>query len=194
MPELPKIFTQYYKEPVLQFLTKKAELCKVNYFLQRSSKIKLGSFHSKSLWTRNKIYVACNLHPDLMLIVLCHEIAHAVNWRENRDRKKPHGASWKKYYSVILKEISEIYSFSPEWKEKAVDLIKNPRATFANNNKNPQVFGELPLFEIDDGAVFEYSGQLFLKQGLRRTRYLCIRKKDGREYAFSAHVSVKKIN
>ena len=188
-------FYNTYGDAVANYLLEKAKKLNVVYILQRKSKVRLGSFRYVGTWRKKgEISVARNLHPDLMLIVLCHELAHAVNWRENRDRKKPHGASWKKYYSDILKEISEIYSFSPKWKEKVLDLINKPRATFVNNNKSPQVFGEILLFEIDDGAVFEYNGQLFFKQGLRRSRYLCVRKKDGREYAFSAHVSVKKIN
>lgn len=192
MSELPEIFTQYYNTPVLQFLAEKADQCKVNYSLQRSSKNKLGSFSSKSLWKRNEIFVARNLEPDIMLIVLCHELAHAEHFLKAKRRDKPHGLAWKMIYVRNLEEIKTLHEFSEESGRTLQGLIEKPRASI-----DPRVReileDEVLLSALPMGAQFQFGRALYEKKELRRTRFLCIRQRDGRAFAFRKDAVVKRI-
>ena len=192
MPELPEIFIHYYPEPVLLFLKEKAEQNKVNYFMQRSSKVRLGTFRSKPLWQKNEIHVARNLEPDIMLIVLCHELAHAEHYLKAKRRAKPHGPGWKKIYVQYLSDIKTIHTFSEESLKIVNGLIENPKASLEPPARELKQ-GEILLSDLPMGAFFQSGRTIYLKKEFRRTRFLCVRQSDNRAFAFRADAVVKRV-
>jgi len=192
MPTLPEIFNTYYAEPVLHFLQEKAERNKVDYFLQRSSRVRLGTFRSKPIWQKNEIHVARNLEPDIMLIVLCHELAHAEHFLKAKRRAKPHGPGWKKIYVQYLSEIKTIHAFSEESLKIVDGLIKNPRASIESPAQELKE-GEVLLSELPMGAFFQSGRTVYLKKELRRTRFLCIKQSDNRAFAFRKDAVVRNV-
>jgi len=127
-----------------------------------------------------------------MLIVLCHELAHAEHYLKAKRRAKPHGPGWKKLYVQNLQEIMNLHEFSEESLKMVVELIANPRASIESPaqelKENEVILSELPM-----GACFQFGRTVYQKKELRRTRYLCIRQNDQRQFTFRGDAVVRRL-
>jgi hypothetical protein len=86
--------------------------------------------------------------------------------------------------------------------EPLVAYLQNPSATTQSNSAlvkalrnfdEQQEEGKMALANLEAGAIFELNGRHFEKGELRRTRYLCTDKTNGKRYVVSAIAMVKKV-
>ncbi len=185
----------YFNESTAAFLRKSAEQLNVEYHFQRKAKLRLGSFRATDRKAGARIFVSKELPPGQMLIVLCHELAHAMVWRENRRRVKPHGIEWQFAYQLTLKIALELYPFADEWKAEALRQIEKPRATYKMLPSDLELeLGQQTVASLPDGAIFVYRGNQYKKLNLRKTRFLCARVGSRRRYLFHGSVGVTLVN
>lgn len=185
----------YFNESTAAFLKKSAEQLNVEYHFQRKAKLRLGSFRATDRNAVARIFVCKDLPPGQMLIVLCHELAHAMVWRENRRRVKPHGIEWQFAYQLTLKVAMELFPFDEEWKAEALRQIEKPRATYKMSPSDLELeAGQQTVASLPDGAVFFHRGNQYKKLHLRRTRFLCARVGSRRKYLFHGTVGVTPVN
>lgn len=173
------------------FLQKTAAELRVRFGFQRNSKLRLGSFRAIESETFGRILIQRGLPSGQMLIVLCHELAHAMVWRQYGRRARSHGDEWKFAYTMLLKVATELYLFDDDWKPEVQNQINKPKATYKLDTAE-SIPGENECFigDLADGERFFYKGTEYKRLKLNRTRILCQRLPGRKRYLFQAGVIV----
>ena len=185
-------FVQNYNRQLYLFLHDAANRLNIEMCFQRSSKHRLGTFLVRDRSGIARVYVRRDLPLGQFMIVLCHEIAHAMVWREYGHRAQPHGEEWKFAFKMLLRIVMSLYEFSPRWKSEALIQLDKPRVTYENETEEPdESEGEIYIKNLPDGAEFFWKGKTYHKICLKRTRVLCQRVEDKRKYLFIGNAIVK---
>ena len=194
MEQKYKIPEKYLPEAAFPFILNLLESCDLNIKIVKNRSTKYGDFNpclnKKQTPT---ISINNNLNPYSFLITLLHEFAHYLVWKEKHFYAKPHGRTWKKHFSILIK-ITIDKGIFPDTILKALEKhIINPKASscidtalfkiLANfDNDKSGVF----IDDISDGVLFQSSnGQIFRRESKIRKRILCTCLKNKKKYLFS---------
>lgn len=156
----------------------------------RKSSERLGVFRYDSRNGICRIAVRWDIEDELLLLVLCHELGHAMVWRAYGRKAKPHGKEWKFSVKQILGPAIALFQFSGYWENYAQLLMLNPRATYKTYEIRSLESNTLFVKDISPNSIFVFKNKSFKKGPLRRTRFLCECCTNRRQYAFDAYVSV----
>ncbi|GEM_PF-1797823 len=191
-PVSATFFVQNYNRQVYLFLHDAATRLNTEIYFQRDSKHRLGTFMVKGNNIPARVYVRRNLPLGHFMIILCHELAHAMVWREYGHRAQPHGEEWKFAFKMLLRIVMSLYEFTPEWKAEALYQLEKPRVTYENSDAEIEIQeGETRVKDLPDGAEFVWKEKTYRKISLQRTRVLCQRIDDRKKYLFIGKAVVK---
>lgn len=140
-----------------------------------------------------------NLNLYQFLLTYVHEIAHLATHIKHK-RVKPHGIEWKISFQHLMLPFIDPNIFPMEILPHLANYLKNPKASTdsdvnlslalkAFDQKKDKNF----IFEIPEGALFEYKNRTFKMGNKRRTRFACVDLKNDKTYLFSQHAEVKKL-
>ncbi len=197
-----KILEQYIPVSVIDLILDYQVKYKFHLKITNPRISKLGDFRPVDR-RFSRISVNGNLNRYEFLIVLLHEIAHLIVWKERRRRVKPHGKEWQEVFKALVIKFIDLNVF-PEKIEKALrsclkksipSTVKCEELALALN-ASLQKKKTLFIKDIPDNAEFELiSGKKFLKLQKIKTRYKCKELRSGRIYTVHplAEVVVYKV-
>jgi len=149
----------------------------------RFRKTKLGDFRHFRNGRMPEITVNRNLHPDALLFILTHEVAHFMVYDRHGRNVAPHGEQWKAEFGKLLNDLLEVNAFSDEYAAEVRLFTKKVKAALSRNHplhrllfpETPEEQGADVLDGLSEGALFSIPGdvRVFQKGHLRRTRYMC---------------------
>lgn len=169
-------------------------------------KTKLGDYRPPFNGQNHRISINNNLNRYEFLLVLLHEIAHALVWTEHKRDVQPHGREWKTQFRNLLWWMYDKNVFPPNI-AKAIknDYFKKPSFTGGfsvqlreellkySSQKNVLRVKDLP-----ENVIFQLkTGKQFIKIEKLRSRYKCKCIQNNRLYAihqFAEVINYKDLN
>jgi SprT protein len=165
--------------------------------ISRSRQTKWGDFRAPhGAYKLARISVNGDLSKEAFLLTLVHEWAHYKLWKA-RYRGAPHGVAWKKCFTELMLPFLE----SPHFPEALLPLLKryfrNPSAAISSS---PELYAALigekgeglnKLNELQEGSRFIFRSKTYERGALRRTRILCMRLDNKKQYLFMANTAVQ---
>lgn len=177
-----------YQDLILKI--KKEE--KFTLILSNPRKSKLGDYRHNYLTRSHTISVNIDLSPFIFLVTFLHEVAHKRCQVQFGRKAAPHGKEWKNIFVDLLWYAKSEIIFSKEDETNLFHFIQNPSARF---NLPATQSDELQVQNLQPNTVFELSnGEKFKLLHKRRTRYLCLKIENKREYTVLGTAFVKKIH
>lgn len=193
---LCKRLTPHLPPGTAAMLARWAVELKVSFIVARRRKSRLGDFTPAHRGKMHRISVNGDLHPYHFLIVSLHEFAHLGCWLKHKGAVAPHGQQWKAIYARLLSGFLGKQVFPSELESAIRAHLANPpassctcpllsRALLPYSTKR----GEL-LIDLPSGSTFVFEGYSYRMLELRRTRCLCERLPDGRQFLISGKAVV----
>lgn len=172
---------------------------KVRFTITKPRKSKLGDFRPPRANKLAQITVNGDLNPYNFLVTAIHEFAHLDCYLEHGNKVNPHGSEWKGHYKRLLKPFMEMHIFPQDILKALHHHLSNPSASscgcphlsraLAKYNLNETIF----LGDLDPGTTFTLQNTIYTKLHKRRTRYVCRRFGDEKEYLISGLAPVELI-
>ncbi|GAC1383081.1 MAG: SprT-like domain-containing protein [Ginsengibacter sp.] len=165
----------------------------VHLTITRERKTVLGDYRNKWSDKNHRITVNGNLNPYAFLITLLHEIAHLLTFEKFGNKINPHGAEWKKEYSVVLKNFIDNQVFPDDITKYLKKSAANPSASSCSDTDLLRVLrkydkGEIIFLveDIKENELFSIKGGRIFQRGEKiRKRYKCKEVETGKIYLFS---------
>jgi len=188
-------------EGTLDFIVNFFILNKVSLTVTRPRTSRFGSFQLKN--RRSFITINNNLSPFHFFIVMLHEMAHYLTYRDYHPRKtQPHGQEWKNNFKALLQQATPLTTL-PQPVQQALDNyvasnFSSASAKFALNavlldGQTPKS-GTVKILELPEGARFRFRNKLFTKQATRRSRCICKRVTEPNKlYSFHLLTEVEEV-
>lgn len=167
---------------------------KIHFTITLKRHTVLGDYRHPLPGGNHRITVNGDLNQFEFLITFLHELAHLITFEKFGARVQPHGREWKNQYGLLLQEFVALGIFPIDVHQAILKTIPDPAAT-ANGEtmllsvlrkyNNEKQEGRT-VAQIAMGGFFKtQKGQIFKKEALRRTRFLCTDYHTGAAYSFS---------
>jgi hypothetical protein len=160
--------------------------------LRSSRRSRMGSYHPPHNGHSHYISVNQDLHSYAFLIILVHEIAHAVTWDRYQNRVKPHGNEWKNTFRTFMQPLLDKALFPDDI---AFALKNYLNKTYASTVTDPFLTRVLQKYQNEGMTLLEdlplhalfrvHDGRTFKKLEKVRKRYRCLCLKSKRLYLFN---------
>jgi SprT protein len=195
------IFQKYFPATTAHYCWSLWEKYQFNFKITRSRQSKLGDYSFRRD-SGHKITVNGDLNPYAFLVTYIHEVAHLATFKQFGSKPNPHGKEWKKYFKELFMPLLNENVLPSQLLIPLAEYLQNPSATTQSNSSlvnalrtfDPQnEDNRIVLATLEAGEVFELNGRYFEKGELRRTRFLCTDKTNGKRYVVSAIAMVKKV-
>lgn len=169
------------------------------FVLGRNRNSKFGDFKVSHGQDLPEISVNRDLHPDLFLITLVHELAHVVVWYRHPKDAQAHGKEWKQAYRECLSPFGRKEIFPDNFLPILKDHLREAPATTKQDTPIYKYFFPSPegpvLKELKPGTTFELNpGRTFKLIKQRRTRFECLDLQNKRLYLVSGDAKVTPVN
>lgn len=171
----------------------------VRFTVTRPRVSKLGDFRPGNRQRPTAISVNGDLNPYAFLITSVHEFAHHFCYKQFGGRVRPHGKEWKRIYTDMLRPFSEQGVFPEDIAEAVKKHLESPSASSCSCpvlNKALTLYDDQSTVFLDSltvGTHFYFRNQTYAVAEKKRTRYLCKRLNDGRQYLISGRAPVEVI-
>jgi len=171
----------------------------VVFVVSKPRQTKLGDFRPKVNGKAARISVNGDLHPYSFLITTIHEFAHLGCYLKHGNKVAPHGKEWKEIYTNMLKLFVDQNIFPPELTKSLHKHISRPKASSCSCPILSRALAEYDgeegefLGNLSPNDQFEFKGELYRYILLRRTRILCNRLTDGKQYLISTRAKVSRV-
>ena len=196
---LANILNNYLPEHAFQVLSNTIDTYKFSFTVTKERKTKLGDVRVRTGETP-KITVNSTLNCYAFLITFLHELAHLAVYEQYGRKVKPHGIEWKNQFQDFLLITIKHQLFPDELLKEVLLFTNNPKAStaaspdlmkaLAKYDLNTTNEKKIYLDDIPVGHTFIFRSQLYKKLEKRRTRVLCERIIDKRQYTISGHAEV----
>lgn len=161
--------------------------------VKKSRSSKYGDYRPPIKGENHLITINYDLNTYAFLVTLVHEIAHLVNFNENRNKVKPHGAEWKIHYKKLMQHFIQAEVFPEDISNELNRYLDKPTASSCSDidllrvlKKYDKNTSTVLLEEIPDGHPFIYGGQrAFVKGEKLRKRFKCRELSTNHEYFFN---------
>lgn len=181
--------------PLVEYLIKEH---KVHLKIVHQRQTKHGDFRQLTNG-QFQITVNNNLNKHQFLLTLIHEIAHHVTHQEF-GRVQPHGREWKTIFQHLMLPFLQPDIYPSSILPYLASYLKNPKASTDTDvnlslalKGNTASEGKQFIFELPQGAYFEFKSIIYQRGKKRRTRYECKNESNKKIYLFNQNVEVKKI-
>lgn len=157
---------------------------------------KWGDFRAPyGVYKLPRISVNRNLSKEAFLMTLVHEWAHYELWKE-KYRGAAHGNTWKQRFISLMQPFLTLDNFPEPILNLMFDYFQNPKAAISSA---PELHAALTgkkdnhsiLSELNEGTRFVYRKNTYERRALRRTRILCLRLDNQKQYLFMANTPVQ---
>ncbi len=156
---------------------------------------KLGDFKPGMNGSPHQISVNGDLNPYAFLLVLLHEIAHLLVWKEYGRKVKPHGKEWKRIFGELIREFAGKDVFPPPLEKIILEYSQNVKASGVADVKLTKILRQYDppekrtqscfLEEVPPKSLFVAgNGRVFMKEDKVRIRYRCLCMDNQRRYLF----------
>ncbi len=190
-------FRDFVPESSIPLLEKMMEGEPVVLKISRARQTKWGDFRAPhGAYKLARISVNGDLSKAAFLLTLVHEWAHYELWKA-RYRGAPHGNAWKKCFTELMLPFLQ----EPHFSDALLPLLKryfmNPSAAISSS---PELYEALigetgehlkKLEELELGSTFVFRSKTYERGALRRTRILCLRLDNKKQYLFMANTPVQ---
>ena len=174
--------------------------CSLTISVKRPRRSKLGDFKSAQGQSPAAITINTDLGPHQFLVTLTHEIAHYLTWSRYGRRVAPHGPEWKKYFGLLLTELSDCPALTTSFRQALQCHGEGPKSAshydqaFASAIAQADGNEHLVLDDIAEGDAFTFRDRRFVKLKANRTRCRCIEVQTGAEYRISKIAPVERMS
>jgi len=171
----------------------------IQFTISKPRQTKLGDFRPSYGGKAARISVNGDLHPYAFLITTVHEFAHLGCHLKHGNKVAPHGKEWKSIYSEMLNLFVEKDVFPEELTTALKIHMANPKAASCSC---PILSAALSKYDGEEGELlgmlgpndqFFFQGELYQYIQLRRTRILCQRLSDKKQYLISSRAKVQQL-
>ena len=195
------IFQQYLPASTVDYCFNLWKHYQFKFKITRPRQSKLGDY----CFRRDKghqITVNSNLNPYSFLVTYIHEIAHLQTFKQHGNKPEPHGKEWKRYFRETFQPLLKAEILPTELIIPLTEYLRNPAATTQGGKSLINALRQFDapldgtstmLTSIQLGENFELNGRVFVKGALRRTRFLCTDRQNGKRYVISSNALVKKF-
>lgn len=159
---------------------------------------KMGDYRRPIGNSLHQITINAGMEAFMSFFVLTHEIAHLINFEQNRNKRVlPHGKEWKKIFSNLI--IDSIFVYEEESREMLINFSKNPKAAFHSDLRLSSYFTKKQnptinlLSDLEENEYFKWNDKVYKRLNKRRTRYICKEVSTHNKYLISGTVAIKKI-
>lgn len=170
----------------------------------RARKTKLGDYRPPRRPNATPVLsINGDLNPYAFLITLVHEWAHLEIYRDHEwGQVKPHGPEWQARFQNLMQPFLNQKIFPPDIEAPLRESLRNGHASTSTSpallralrryNPEPEepIFQTPVLEDLTEGTRFLLNRQVYTKGPRRRTRYLCQRESNGRQYAVHGQAEV----
>jgi SprT protein len=181
---------------VLEWINDSAVLLRVS----PSRHSKLGTYHPPHNGHTHYITINGDLHPFTFLIILVHEIAHAITWERYRNRVRPHGAEWKNSYRNLMRPLLAQHVFPADVTLALEHYLGRAYASIVTDTELTRVLQRYQAPErilLDDvpvDTIFRLTdGRRFRKKEKLRKRIRCICLDNRRFYLFNPVTQINPV-
>lgn len=203
MPKANNItLAQYLPIEALNEVTSTIQQYQVQLWIKRERCSKLGDFRPQKNGTPARISINGNLNSYSFLLVLLHELAHAIVFQKHGNALAPHGKVWKETFGFLLRDYAGKGCFHCSLTEAIISYSFRVKASGFGC---PELQRLLRMFDgnliTDDSAFLEElpenslfitkSGRLFRKENKLRKRFRCYCLNKKRTYLFHPMAVVK---
>lgn len=182
---------------VLEWLSNSAVVLR----LTPSRHSKLGTYHPPRNGHTHYITINGDLHPFTFLIILAHEIAHAMTWERYRNRVRPHGTEWKNLYRNLMMPLLERHVFPGDVTLALKHYLGHTYASIVTDTQLTRVLQRYQAPErilLDDvpvDTIFRLNdGRRFRKKEKLRKRIRCICQDNHRSYLFNPVTQINPVD
>ena len=169
---------------------------KVNFRITKPRDTKLADFRVGGAGRAHTITINCDLNPYAFLTTTIHEFAHLGCYLKHGNAVAPHGPEWKGIYTQMLATFLDTGIYPPDVEVAIRKHIANPKASSCSCPELSKALARydttrgLLLNELSLKSPFVFNGVAYTAEERRRTRYLCKRLTDGRQFLISERAKV----
>lgn len=169
---------------------------KVNFRITKPRDTKLADFRVGAQGRSHTITINCDLNPYAFLTTTIHEFAHLGCYLKHGNSVAPHGAEWKSIYTQMLSTFLGTGLYPPDIEAAVRKHIANHKASSCSCPELSKALARydttpgLLLNELSLQSPFVFNGVAYKAEERRRTRFLCKRLADGRQFLISERAKV----
>ncbi|MBE7629714.1 SprT-like domain-containing protein [Tenacibaculum piscium] len=145
---------------------------------------------------KTQITINNNLNKQQFLLTLIHEIAHHIT-HQKFGKVQPHGNEWKTVFQHLMLPFLRPDIYPTKILPYLAHYLKNPKASTDSDvhlslalKGGIASVGKVFVFEILNGELFQFKGNLYRKGNKRRTRFECLNLVNKRVYLFNQNAEV----
>ncbi|MFN3529461.1 MAG: SprT-like domain-containing protein [Bacteroidia bacterium] len=181
----------YLPEAVVDFAANFLIEHRVQLTLSRNRATKLGDYRHPWQGKGHRISVNQNLNRYAFAVTLIHEFAHLLVWEQYKGKVLPHGTEWKSCFAELMQPFLNARVFPDELLPALQQYFHAPKASSCSDPglmRALSAYDQRPehvklLEEIPHDTVFATKQLRFFKKlEKRRSRYLCVEIKTGKQY------------
>jgi len=166
----------------------------------RKRNTKLGDFKSFGNKRTPEITINRQLSQDALTFILAHEISHYLAFCNRTKSTKPHGPVWQKIFGDCLSRLVQQACFSKEFEQDILNFSQHPKATISRKSPLHRMLFQpadsnetlIELEKLAEGVIFSIpdTKRVYIKGNKRRTRYICKRTDNNRQYLVPSDLKV----
>lgn len=172
---------------------------RVQFVVAKPRQSKLGDFRAGNRHMPSRISVNGDLNPYAFLITTVHEFAHLACYSKYGRKVAPHGKEWKQLYTDMLQPFVNGRVFPAEIHEALLQHISSPKASSCSCptlNKAMALHDDQEVVFLEStttGIHFLFRDECYEVVEKRRTRFLCKRLRDGKNYLISGRATIEPL-
>lgn len=191
---LPEEFVSYVSELMFSRPLK--------FTISKPRKSKAGDYRPPHNGQPHRISVNGNLNPYAFLITTLHEFAHLNVQVNYGNQVMSHGEEWKNEFRKLLIPIIKTQTLPKDIENALLRSINDLKASSCTdihlyralkNYDHPTESKKL-LETIGNHAYFKFNGDVFQREELRRTRYVCRDVRTGKKFLINRIAEVELIS
>lgn len=167
--------------------------------ITRPRATKAGDF-CKPFGGKPTITINEDLPPLEFLLTFIHEFSHHAVYLVYGPCTSAHGKEWKLAFRTFLIPLIEKNVFPEDVKKSLLKHLHNPSASsfsdpelvMALRRYNPAEAGKIPVSMVQDGEQFYLDGKGYQRIKKLRTRILCQKISNGKNYLIPGHLTIEK--
>lgn len=199
MSRARSIFEKFVPEGAVDYCLYLWEDNNFKLLIKNKRKTKLGDYRYGPKAKTHTISVNNNLNPYAFLITYLHEVAHLKTFEKYSRKVRPHGPEWKATFKNTLQPVLNDRVLPRNVLIALTHHLKKVKAASCSDPALMQALGgydkikPLYLSDLKTGDKFKLGNKAFIKNELRRTRFVCTEVKSGKKYLVSKAAAVEKV-
>jgi SprT protein len=203
MPQLTPqdTFSRFVPAAAVSYCIQLWHECKFDLKITPRRSTKLGDYRYDYQTKRHTISINHDLNKFGFLVTYLHEIAHLKTFNKFGNKVLPHGSEWKKEFQILVAPILNSETFPDKVFFALKKYISNPKASSCSDPSLTEAIRsfdkdkpEISLIKLGQGEKFYFQNRVFIKEELRRTRYVCQEVKTGKKYLIPKIAEVIKVD